>query len=74
MDRYCDLAFVCTNHECDHYRVSVDVKCRTELGSTSVCDERDLDCECGAQLVQVDLLGCEHVPAELIRRYQEVGA
>lgn len=74
MTEYCDLAFVCTNHECEHYRIAVDVKCRTELGHTSVFDERDLDCECGAQLVQVDLLGCEGVSPETIRRYQEVGA
>ncbi len=64
--------FVCTNRGCDHYRKPIDVPVVT--GTLEVLDSRDLDCECGAQLVQIDLVqGVEEVEHETIRRYREVG-
>jgi hypothetical protein len=70
----CELEFVCPNHDCRRYTKAVYVRCRTELGHTSPVDDRDLDCPCGERLVQVDLLGCESVSPQEIKRLQAVGA
>lgn len=67
--------YVCTNHECEHYRVSIGLRCyRDELGAAGLVDERDLDCPCGASRVQVETLGVERVSPEIVKRYQEVSA
>jgi len=75
MTEYCELDFVCQNHQCERYKTAVEVRCRIEpLGCTSVVDDRDLDCLCGDRLIQHDLLGCEsYTPGEIARR-QAVGA
>lgn len=67
-----DREYVCTNPACGNYSKAVFVKCNTELGYTSPVDDRDLDCSCGARLVEQG--GIEHVTPEVRRRYQEVGA
>ncbi len=71
----CELDFTCPNRDCSHYRRSRLVVCHTDyLNSTSPVDDRDLDCECGERLVQIELLGCEQVDPKTIQRYQGVGA
>lgn len=83
-ETHCDFAdlpdseydgdYVCTNHQCELYHVSVNVRCfGDELGATGAVDERDLDCPCGAPRVEVESLGIEHVSPEIVKRYQGVG-
>jgi len=67
-----DCEYVCTNSACENYSKAVYVKVCTELGSSAPVDDRDLDCPCGARLVEQG--GIEHVSPETRRRYQEVGA
>jgi len=75
MTEYCELDFVCPDHGCEHYKIPVEVRCRTEpLNVTTPIDDRDLDCECGDRLIQHDLLGCESVSPETRRRYKAFAA
>lgn len=71
----CELDFTCPNRDsCPHYGKAKLVWCHTDhLNFTSVKDERDLECECGERLVQIDLLGCESYTPEEIARRQAVG-
>jgi hypothetical protein len=75
-----ECEYVCANPLCEHYCIreseypkTMYVKCRTELGQTSPTDDGDLDCECGERLIPVDLLGCEGVSEDTVRRYQAAG-
>jgi hypothetical protein len=67
-----DREYVCASPACPNYSKAVFVRCRTELGHASPVDDHDLDCPCGARLVEQG--GIEHVTPEVQRRYQEVGA
>jgi hypothetical protein len=69
----CWLEFVCTDHECEHYKKAILVKCSTEQGLTSVVDDHDLTCSCGAERIQAVLVGAEQVDPKLIERYKQVG-
>jgi hypothetical protein len=65
--------FVCTNHDCKHYRHEVELV--VEPGTFTPPDSRDQDCDCGAVLIPVDIAKvAEQVEDEMIKRYKAVGA
>ncbi|MGH2878971.1 MAG: hypothetical protein ACRDK4_05105 [Solirubrobacteraceae bacterium] len=75
-DREYESDYVCTNPECEGYRVSMSLRCYRDVhGQGWLVDDRDLDCGfCGAQRVEVESLGVEQVSPVIVKRYQEVAA
>jgi hypothetical protein len=69
-----ECEYVCQNPACEHSRKARYVKCRTELGLPIPIDDRELDCECGDRFIPVDMVGCESVSEDTVRRYRAVGA
>lgn len=65
--------FVCANRACPRYDKAIEVA--VVFGTSEAKDHRDLDCECGAVLIPVDVARvAEQVEDETIRRYSEVNA
>lgn len=63
--------FVCTNRKCEHYEKARDLPVRR--GTTEPIDWRDLECDCGVELVAVDSQ-IEWVDPDTRRRYLAVQA